>query len=133
MERIEELQPAESNAGLLRLVADHPRSVLSGKMCALLRMAADEIESLRNLNDELRKVCDLLRVDGEFAHRLAVMLECALLDKTGCWNEAHRTLDEYRAAVHTIDPPMPTFMGEPIGMSDLPPNAELNGGRRPSV
>lgn len=35
----------------------------------------------------------------DFAHRLAVMLECALLDPTGSWHDAHALLDQYRAAV----------------------------------
>ena len=99
------------------------------RLCACLKRANDQAEHFErewylrgDALEELQKVCELHRVDGQYAHRLAVMLECALLDKTGCWNEAHRTLDEYRAAVHAIDPPLPTFMGEPIGRSDLQPN-----------
>lgn len=34
---------------------------------------------------------------GAYAHRLAIMLERALLDPTGTWNDAHALLDEYRA------------------------------------
>lgn len=34
-----------------------------------------------------------------YAHRLAFMLECAVLDPTGTWEAAHELLDEYRAAV----------------------------------
>lgn len=33
------------------------------------------------------------------AHRLAFMLECALLDPNGSWDSAHELLDEYRQAV----------------------------------
>ena len=102
------------------------------RLCACLKRANDQAEHFErewylreDALEELQKVCELHRVDGEYAHRLAVMLECALLDKTGCWNEAHRTLDEYRAAVHAIDPPLPTFMGEPIGRSDLQPNTGI--------
>ncbi len=34
-----------------------------------------------------------------YAHRLAIMLECALLDPAGTWNDAHALLDDYRKAV----------------------------------
>jgi hypothetical protein len=33
-----------------------------------------------------------------YGHRLAIMLECALLDPVGSWNDAHALLDEYREA-----------------------------------
>lgn len=80
-------------------------------------------ETLREENGVFRKAADLLQVDREYAHRLAVMLECALLDKTRCWDEACRTLGEYRAAVNAIEPPPETnIWGEPLGMSDLPSN-----------
>jgi hypothetical protein len=35
----------------------------------------------------------------DYAHRLAVMLECMLLDPTGAWNESAALLDEYHAAL----------------------------------
>lgn len=38
-----------------------------------------------------------------YAHRLAVMLECALLDPTGTWNDGHALLDEYRQALRQRD------------------------------
>lgn len=34
-----------------------------------------------------------------YAHRLAFMLECAVLDPNGTWEAAHELLDEYREAV----------------------------------
>lgn len=34
-----------------------------------------------------------------YAHRLAFMLECAVLDPIGTWEAAHELLDEYREAV----------------------------------
>lgn len=42
-------------------------------------------------------------IGDRFAHRLAVMLECALLDPTGTWNAGHQLLDEYRQALHERD------------------------------
>lgn len=44
---------------------------------------------------------DMMRIrtaDSAYAHRLATMLECALLDRVGSWDEGHALLDEYRAA-----------------------------------
>jgi hypothetical protein len=42
-------------------------------------------------------------IGDQFAHRLAVMLECALLDPTGTWNDAHALLDEYHQALYERD------------------------------
>ena len=38
-----------------------------------------------------------------FAHRLAIMLECALLDPIGTWNAGHQLLDEYWQALADRD------------------------------
>ena len=38
-------------------------------------------------------------IGDRFAHRLAIMLECALLDPAGAWNAGHQLLDEYRQAL----------------------------------
>lgn len=35
-------------------------------------------------------------IGDRYAHRLAVILECALLDPMGTWDAAHKLLDEYR-------------------------------------
>lgn len=42
-------------------------------------------------------------IGDRFAHRLAVMLECALLDPNGTFNEALALLDEYRQALYERD------------------------------
>lgn len=42
-------------------------------------------------------------IGDRFAHRLAVMLECALLNPNGAWNDAHKLLDEYRQALYERD------------------------------
>lgn len=57
---------------------------------------------------------DLHAVDCDYAHRLATMLECALLNRLGSWDEGHALLDEYRAACRAVMPDAPTFMGEPV-------------------
>ena len=53
-------------------------------------------------------------VDCDYAHRLATMLECALLNRLGSWDEGHALLDEYREACRAVMPDAPTFMGEPV-------------------
>lgn len=74
---------------------------------------------------DARESLALHEVGSAYAHRLAVMLECALLDPNGTWNDAHALLDEYRAACRAAAPNQepPTFMGEPVVM----PNAKLTG------
>lgn len=72
--------------------------------------AAAEIEALR-------AALKLKTAGDEYAHRLAVMLECALLDRRGVWDAAHALLDEYRAACRALNEP-PTFMGEPLTPND---------------
>lgn len=38
-------------------------------------------------------------VGDRFAHRLALMLECAMLDPKGTWDAGHQLLEEYRQAL----------------------------------
>ena len=79
------------------------------------------LQACRAELETMREALALHEVGSAYAHRLAVMLECALLDPTGTWNEAHALLDEYRAACRAAAPMQepPTFMGEPVVM----PNA----------
>lgn len=56
------------------------------------------LQACRAELETMREALALHEVGSAYAHRLAVMLECALLDPTGTWNEAHALLDEYRAA-----------------------------------
>ena len=83
------------------------------------------LQACRAELETMREALALHEVGSAYAHRLAVMLECALLDPTGTWNEAHALLDEYRAACRAAAPMQepPTFMGEPVVM----PNAKLTG------
>lgn len=54
--------------------------------------AANEIE-------RLRAALDLHETDANLAHRLAIVLECVLLDRNGYYKEGCDLLDEYKAAV----------------------------------
>ena len=79
------------------------------------------LQACRAELETMREALALHEVGSAYAHRLAVMLECALLDPTGTWNEAHALLDEYRAACRAAAPMQepPTFMGEPVVMPNV--------------
>jgi len=55
-------------------------------------------------------------VADEFAHKLALDLECILAEYSGTWYDtAIDTLGKYRAAMREIHETIsPTFMGEPV-------------------
>ena len=78
------------------------------------------LQACRAELDAMREVLALHEVGSAYAHRLAVMLECTLLDSTGAWSDAHALLDEYRdacrAACRAAAPMQepPTFLGEPM-------------------
>lgn len=83
---------------------------------AAMRLEAERqgVAALTAECDALRDTIALHEVGSAYAHRLAVLLECALLDPTGTWGDAHALLDEYRAACRAVNPEPPTFMGEPV-------------------
>ena len=53
-------------------------------------------------------------IDDRYGGRLALMLECVLLDYHGNWDAACKLLDEYKAERDRVNPQPPTFMGEPM-------------------
>ena len=55
-------------------------------------------------------------IDARFAHRLAIALECMILNPTRFYDEACALIDEYKSAWEEVNPSLPTFMGEPIGL-----------------
>jgi len=60
------------------------------------------------------------RVADRYAHRMAMHLECILLDYSGKWaDEAMQTLSEYRTAMNAIhETESPKHMGEPLILRD---------------
>ncbi len=72
-----------------------------------------------DIADEMSAVAD------QFAHRLALDLECVLADYQGTWYDtAINTLGAYRGAMNAIHERVsPTFMGEPL----LPAIAKAEG------
>ena len=75
----------------------------------LTKALADVVSERDRANDALK----LYRADRDFAHRLAVMLECVLLGGKGTWDAGHALLDEYREACR-LESEHPTCMGEPV-------------------
>lgn len=58
----------------------------------------------------------MTEVADRYAHRLALALECVLMDRQSdrWWNEAMQLIGEYRSAMNAIhEQHSPTFMGEP--------------------
>ncbi|MGN6704406.1 MAG: hypothetical protein ACTHKB_15760, partial [Burkholderiaceae bacterium] len=53
-------------------------------------------------------------IDDRYAGRLALLLECMLIDPHGYWSEAAALLDEYKAEWERVNPSPPLFMGEPM-------------------
>ncbi len=53
-------------------------------------------------------------VSDRFAARLALELECMLLDPGSFWESAAKVLEEYKQARELANPSPPTCMGEPV-------------------
>ena len=65
--------------------------------------------------DQCQMLCKrCTAIDEHYASKFAFMLECMLVDAHGHWNQAAALLDEYKAEWAKVNPPPPTFMGEPM-------------------
>ena len=97
----QKLDPVGSE--LLSKQADQPELTSQGQVCAALA-APDDIAA------EMSTVAD------QYAHKLALDLECVLSDYSGTWYDAAMTtLGAYREAMNAIhERESPTFMGEPV-------------------
>lgn len=64
---------------------------------------------------ECKRELAVRSIDERYANRLAVLLECALMQHDGsCWDDGMALLEEYRAAWVMVSDDPHTFMGEPI-------------------
>ncbi len=85
-----------------------------GNMDALVsHYVALQTENVK-LRSELAEMSVIRGIDDRFGGRLALMLECAILNPNGYFDEACALLDEYKAEWEKVNPSPPTFMGEPM-------------------
>jgi hypothetical protein len=94
---------------------------------ALHGVSTDHLEQY-GLPDFAQKISDLIQqrdnlladveainsIDARFCGRLALILECAILDPHGHFELACQLLEEYKAEWEKVNPSPPTFMGEPM-------------------
>ena len=100
--------------------------------------AMDNLDSYiarhKAIRAELAKPTDIAAemsaVADQYAHKLALDLECVLADYSGTWYDtAISTLGAYRKAMNAIhERESPTFMGEPIVSSGELANHEKTSG-----
>ena len=64
------------------------------------------------LKSRLADVEAINSIDARFCGRLALILECAILDPHGHFELACQLLEEYKAEWEKVNPSPPTFMGE---------------------
>jgi hypothetical protein len=73
-------------------------------------------DALDNYIDDTLDIEEITEVADRYAHRLALALECVLMDRQSdrWWNEAMQLIGEYRSAMNAIhEQHSPTYMGEP--------------------
>ena len=75
--------------------------------------AADTAE-IERLNARLADVEAINSIDARFGGRLALILECVILDPHGHFDLACQLLEEYKAEWEKVNPSPPTSMGEPM-------------------
>ena len=69
---------------------------------------------IAELKSRLADVEAINSIDARFCGRLALILECAILDPHGHFELACQLLEEYKAEWEKVNPSPPTFMGEPM-------------------
>lgn len=70
--------------------------------------------TIARLQAELADMRAIRDIDARFCGRLALILECAILDPHGHFELACQLLEEYKSAWEKLNPSPPTFMGEPM-------------------
>ena len=100
-----------------------------GNMNALAQhYVALQTENVK-LRAELADMSVIRGIDDRFGGRLALMLECAILNPNGYFDDACALLDEYKAEWEKVNPSPPTFMGEPIPTERLERLREMKAKR----
>ena len=80
-----------------------------------LQEASNALATAHETIADMRQVEPMNEIAQQFAHRLALELECVLADRNVNWNRAIKRIGEYRSAMNAIhEQHSPTFMGEPL-------------------
>ena len=90
---------------------------------------ADTATEIEHLRDELAEMRVIRGIDDRFGGRLALMLECVLLNPTGYYDEACSLLDEYKSEWEKVNPTPPTFMGEPLPQGQKAQLLDIKSGK----
>ena len=118
-------------------MTDHTRALLEQALEALDNIPhppwrdkelADAIRAALAAPDDI--ATEMSTVADQYAHKLALDLECVLADYSGTWYDAAMTtLGAYRKAMNAIhERESPTFMGEPVLSSEELANHEKTSG-----
>lgn len=111
--------PTSTFAGLSDLQSGRVPLYTQYQMNQYGQACFDEGREARALVEPMTEVAD------RYAHRMAMVLECVLMDRASdrWWNEGMQLIGEYRSAMNAIpEQHSPTHMGEPPRH-----NAKLSG------
>ena len=78
------------------------------------RIVEQQRGEIERLKAELADMRVISGIDARFGGRLALILECVILDPHGHFELACQLLEEYKAEWEKVNPSPPTFMGEPM-------------------
>ena len=78
------------------------------------RIVEQQRGEIERLKAELADMRVISSIDARFCGRLALILECVILDPHGHFELACQLLEEYKAEWEKVNPSPPTFMGEPM-------------------
>lgn len=85
-----------------------------GKVERIDLPARQRFTAITRCTGDVRADVRARRIEEEYAGKLALMLECMLIDSTRNWNDAAELLSEYKAAWEEINPMPNVFLGEPM-------------------
>lgn len=78
-------------------------------------LSANALATAHETIEAMQQVEPMNAVAIEYAHRLALELECVLADRNTNWDRAMNLIGEYRSAMNAIhEQHSPTHMGEPV-------------------
>lgn len=90
------------------------RTRLRQEVTILRQECAADTAEIERLKARLADAEAINSIDARFCGRLALILECVILDPHGHFELACQLLEEYKAEWEKVNPSPPTFMGEPM-------------------